>query len=517
MGTLKACIAAIFFSILLPLLTAAQESQKPPVASVSASESRTLLPGDHFTVYIHFDRAPRDYRGASVFGSFELVGEPTANFPKSAVDTPTKQSWSEPAQLKDDKADYELNLSVSQAMWPGKWKLAKIVLGRYQQPIPFSGEISFEIPGLPPISAQAHSPGKLEAGQKYTLVVTLVRYPQDLQKGCALAISVSIKEVSPASQTFAEFRQDLVSNRLSYEFSKDVPPDFPGGKFEGEVIAFPYRTDDNRDGCWYPQLIGETRFSFTIEPDRKLVTPTSAAVAVNPAQIELLRAEASRLTATAERLKPRLVSGDDAAIQALLRASVQEALKDLAETEAKYKKLGKYSSTTPDTDIFFEDIRSTYERALKVVSDKSSLSSSADTNIAHGNRLGPEMRPVSSREHTDKIPGRLSLAAETVLAGYEHNAAAFNVVADTGLEVFDLVVMSDPPGAAVSYGRQGDTKFKPLQDPTNSTIRALPYAYWIVQFDEPGYARATRQHEPFTNPNHVITVHLEQEKPKGAK
>jgi hypothetical protein len=108
-------------------------------------------------------------------------------------------------------------------------------------------------------------------------------------------------------------------------------------------------------------------------------------------------------------------------------------------------------------------------------------------------------------------------SAEAVFRAFELNQLAYNTVADTGSLTFNLKVNSFPPGAVVSYGRRGDSSFEHLQDPTNSEIQGLPYAIWIVRFEEPGFDSEQREHNPFTDKNHVMTVELRAEKTKRAK
>jgi hypothetical protein len=76
--------------------------------------------------------------------------------------------------------------------------------------------------------------------------------------------------------------------------------------------------------------------------------------------------------------------------------------------------------------------------------------------------------------------------------------------------VFDLNANSNPAGAAVCYHRRGDP-CRPNPEATKTVIKSLPYALWLVQFQKTGYSIEEREHNPFTDPNHVINVELRQQ------
>ncbi|HSZ77200.1 MAG TPA: hypothetical protein VK775_07355, partial [Chthoniobacterales bacterium] len=154
----------------------------------------------------------------------------------------------------------------------------------------------------------------------------------------------------------------------------------------------------------------------------------------------------------------------------------------------------------PAATIFFGDLHLTYQQALANIS----------ASLLPPSNLAPHVQTVQHKTQS------LALA-DSVFHAFELNQLAYDVVADTGSLTFDLKVNSIPPGAVVSYGRRGDSAFQYLQDPTNSEIEGLPYAIWLVRFEEPGYAAEQREHNPFTDKHHVITVELHSEKGKIAK
>jgi hypothetical protein len=98
--------------------------------------------------------------------------------------------------------------------------------------------------------------------------------------------------------------------------------------------------------------------------------------------------------------------------------------------------------------------------------------------------------------------------AQAALRPFEQNELAYQIVADTQSLTFDLSVNSNPAGAAVCYHRRGDP-CHPNSDPTDTVIKSLPYAIWLVQFQKVGYRTEEREHDPFREPNHVINADLQ--------
>ena len=117
------------------------------------------------------------------------------------------------------------------------------------------------------------------------------------------------------------------------------------------------------------------------------MTPTSVEVTVNLSQAKSLQVEAGHLKAKAQRLKAQLSSNGTANNQPLLRENVDDALTELAATEAAYKKEGKEPSYTPVIKVFFGDIRFTYDEALKVLSDKSAQAPRSEPRLLYANAI----------------------------------------------------------------------------------------------------------------------------------
>jgi hypothetical protein len=111
---------------------------------------------------------------------------------------------------------------------------------------------------------------------------------------------------------------------------------------------------------------------------------------------------------------------------------------------------------------------------------------------------------TQSKQQTDS---RYPLLAQPVLRAFEQNELAYTLVAETASLTFDLELRSVPAGAEISYKRRGDA-YQQNPNPTNSVLRSLPYAIWIVRLQKSGYQVEEREHDPFREPNHVVIVEL---------
>jgi hypothetical protein len=98
---------------------------------------------------------------------------------------------------------------------------------------------------------------------------------------------------------------------------------------------------------------------------------------------------------------------------------------------------------------------------------------------------------------------------ESVFRTLEENAVAYEVVAQDGALTFDLEVNSVPPGAIVSYKRTGDP-YQINPDPTNTTLKNLEFAIWIIRVHKPGYKDQEKIHDPLRDRNHVVYFSLEK-------
>jgi hypothetical protein len=224
------------------------------------------------------------------------------------------------------------------------------------------------------------------------------------------------------------------------------------------------------------------------------VYPSSAKITINPNQAQVLRREARLLQTRIQDLKSAVSdfvhANREVAVTPLLRRNLTLSADALRMTEDEFGKLTTTEAQRISAQVFFDDLLRSYE---VVISHFGKTRAAVD---------GGKFIPVSEAREASAEP-LLSLA----LRPMEQNELAYKVVADEGSLTFDLEVDSTPDGAAVSYHRKGDPP-RANPDPTRSTIRSLPYAVWIIDFEKSGYKREEREHDPFREPNHVVHVVL---------
>lgn len=236
---------------------------------------------------------------------------------------------------------------------------------------------------------------------------------------------------------------------------------------------------------------------FTVVRNENLVFPTKANVRISMSQAQLLRTAAGELQRRLQRFKAELnkeVNPQTALVEKTTRENLEEALKALTATGSEFNQLSYDNSQRTAAQIFFGDLRVSYVEALEKLQK---LREQPTVNDAtYGTLL----------VNSSASPGYPMIAQEA-LRSLEQNELAYSVVVDTESLTFDLTVTSHPTGADVCYHRRGDP-CHPNSNQTNTTITALPYAIWLVQFHKDGYKTEEREHDPFREPNHVINVEL---------
>jgi hypothetical protein len=246
------------------------------------------------------------------------------------------------------------------------------------------------------------------------------------------------------------------------------------------------------------------KVGFQVVASSGLVFPSRAEVSVRPSQVQLLRGEEMRLEAQVQTLKAS-VAGEQEPLRAgtirALRDRLEEELDSLKATESRFRELGDNSQTAA-AQVFFDDLRTGYTEVLAGLSEKKRKERSSIRESIVAAAWPPQ---TEGEQHGGR---RYPLTALAVLRPFELNELAYRLVADTSSLTFSLEVNSNPEGATVFYGRRGDTSYKQHQNPTNSTIKSLPYAIWIVRFQKPGFRDKDVEFNPFVEPNRVITAIL---------
>ncbi len=477
------CIAAICFSGALSLAGLVQESaaqlKTPTAVSLTGGSPRRLHVGDLYICQLMFDVAPEAYGSGGIMYRFERVKEPSdpLKFPGGEA-----QLFEAAIELHDGQAIYEVSFPIRAEMTPGKWRLAKVSLGRtVLRDLPVPENIAFEIPELSPVSAKIQTPANVQAGHVLPIKIMLDRYPDVEGVGCVIVISGFIHQASPqglpvsGSYLSPVIPVRLIPNQLIYELSVDLASDTPSGPWVGDLSFGQQGNGFRQPFCRLSEFKASTHFTFSVEPSPNLVTPTSVTVLVNPSQIQLLLGESDRLNAKIEKLKKQLRSENEATNLAILRDSVDEALRNVDRTETTYKEQGTGPSYSKAVNIFFDDIRFHYGEALKALANQS-------TQVHHS---APHLERVTVG--AGDLPARtISGLSGIVLASISHHATAYFVAGSSGTMNIDVDVSSSPKGAAVSYRQRTDPEFYPLDHETDWRIPNLYRATYFIRFQKAG-------------------------------
>jgi hypothetical protein len=340
------------------------------------------------------------------------------------------------------------------------------------------------------VSAKVTAPKSVMAGEKFPVHIELNSAPNVPRGYLNVTFENRQRQVSLANGVAT------TPDKKTYDIQIEVPIDAQGG-----IYTLSWVQVGSADGMYRAILKFEPQSFEVIQPG-SFSLPTEAKVTINLSQKQLLRSAAISVQHKIETLKASLATlknEDSSRVPALLRQNVLDADKDLSMTEKEFDDLTTTSSERADADVFFEDLHRTYGLTLRQL-QASLYRRSTIVSVAF---------QKGAKTQDEALEG-------VVLRAFEHNELAYDVVADTQSLTFDLDVRTVPEGAKVSYGRRGDSTFSPLQDETNSVIKALPYAIWLVRFVKEGFAPVEREHNPFTDKNHVLAVELPRNK-KGAK
>jgi hypothetical protein len=178
-----------------------------------------------------------------------------------------------------------------------------------------------------------------------------------------------------------------------------------------------------------------------------------------------------------------------------LKTKITEELNYVKKTESAFEEMGK-KEQSGSAQIFFDDIRVGYSNVLADLSAKPLVETRAGMiSVA----WAPQVETGEGK--------RYPLAAQVVFGAFELNQRAYMLVADTQSLIFDLEVNSNPEGATISYRRRGDS-YKPHPNPTNSVVKALPYAIWTIRVEKHGFREQEIDFNPFVNSNHVVNANL---------
>ena len=467
--------------------------ETPSAATVSAPESSTLVPGDVFDFQIRFNNAPDGYGGGYITYVLSLQGNTWLGM--SGTQTPRMSGQTE---LHDGQAIYTFSVPIIDAMIPGTWKLTEVALERTTKTsVPVVDNVSFVIPAVSALHIHVEAPATVRAGQRFVFKVDFKEPPKARDPACSLTVQAllqpEVSNIDPykVSTKPIEAKPDV----LSYELSGDFAPDLPSGLWRGEVSIVEHSNQGQY--CRTPPLEGDRQFSFLVENNPGLVTPTSATVIVNPSQIQLLLGEADRLKARAQHLKEQLNAETAEGNQTLLRQSLKQSISDVDQTEAKFKQSVEPASSLAEVNTFFDDIRFDYGEALKILMEDSS----------QARFDGPGLLSVSAQ--VGKLTPHLTRASATVLKTILRTAQAYDLVAESKTLTFNLWVYSVPDGAAISYWLRGGTPHT-VDHETDWEIENLTRAVYLIQVQKSGYEPKEITFDAINNQNTSVKIPLER-------
>jgi hypothetical protein len=497
------------------------ESQLPIRAKIQWEKGQRLEDGESFKFGICLETVPEGYDRGGIHYRFALRN-PDPHEARSAPPSTLLKSAEGDIGLKDGQSCYESppvpvfqpgGHFESDFLSLGEWKLLEVTLAG--RPVIFQDDVTFEV-RAPTIVLHVQAPRAVEAGHNFVFKVSVDGFLQNTY--CLPTLSVDLHQLSAGgppdpnnSPVYVKpISLDPNQQERSFEMSGTFAPDLPAGPWQGEFVVSTERAPEMLDRapqetCRRPNLEGDTRFAFEVEPAVGLVTPTSVTVTVNPLQVQLLRVEAERLTARANLLKQQLSSEDTTANYVLLRDGLAEVMKYLDTTEAKYKEetnKGVDQSSIGEVSAFFDDIRLDYRETEKVLNNES----------AESKQFAPRLLLVDAWE-ADSSP-HLTHASAALLKSILRNVKGYEIAASSKSMLFNLDVFSDPQGATISYHQRGKESHN-LDHETDWRIENLSRGVYFIKLQKPGYEPNEVEFDAMTSTATSVSIPL---RPKiGAK
>ena len=334
-------------------------------------------------------------------------------------------------------------------------------------------------------SATVHCGEFVNAGETITLAISVDRAPNYEDSALHIYIKGSNGELTYHNGIM------LAPGKTAYTLPIKIPAGARGGTWSVDRLDF-------LSGSGEPIPLPFTKCAFQVLPRTNPVFPTIVDVGIKPSQAQLLRTAALHLRAQIQDLRGQITEHkSDNTLTQLLRRNIEDAIKALDETERAFRGLNDSSKQQESSQVFFADLRTNYRETHKELK--------AQARRLHNN---PDLILVAAPQGRTEA-SLYPLAAQAVLRIFEQNELAYKTVVDTGTLTFDLDVSSVPAGAAISYRRRGDD-FKSAGSPTNCTIKALPFAIWIVRLEKDGFRAVERDHDPFRESNHVLNIELQK-------
>jgi hypothetical protein len=462
----KWAIVAALWCGLVGATPAQSQSPVTPTKAVVTLDT-TVSGAQSYVVQVEFSPAPDNWpvdgRGSkgNVGASFERVDAPSSA--KYNWNNWNSSFWAKPEPINNKQSIYKLTVPISESVIPGEYKLVAVTIGNdHPEPIPFSENVSIKIPELHLTTAHFNHPDSIEAtGKPDRFSISVHLHMEDVSKNCVVRISPHITR--PDGNPVEVNWQDIHSAEQTLEFEIEIKADAPSGTWKVDLNNQADAPDDRHAECRWPALAPDSQhFSFKVVRNRNIVIPTSVKVTISPSQIQLLRGEIDRLRAQANDLPDHLKPSD----QAVLSSTLQAVTDELARTKIKYVELEKNAEFLSKIDKFFDNIGIEYK----------------DTNakLDKGVAQGGKPRLVQANQ----VGTLVDTAVRFVKAAINHNADAYELVADAEELTFDLNVSSVPkPGATIAYKLWGDRDedYIEVNGETPITIYNLARAVYFVR------------------------------------
>ena len=491
---MKMRLVVAFLAMCCVVSDGQERRQAPPGATLTVEDRKVYKPGDTLKITLTLTPAPEGYGGGDVRVTIVNLEKSSQAKPNTVCEESTSYTS---IPLKDKVSEYRLEFPIYPELKSGGWKVGSVEIGHAPLTrIEIRNELTFKIDtDEAPITVALSGPKTVVNGTTVKYHVTLDKpvLPPPSPGACADGLSVFFypSGSDPKSEDRQVKGMQLKPDTLSYDVTFERLPDAqPIGQWTAEVRSS--KGGHMRLCCPKPRaLLGPNLLSFEVLPDPHLVVPTEAQVTLNPSEIDLLRMQAASLGHKIEGLQANLSRANEKQTRELLKRTIDDAIQNLEATKREFLSLEKSPIQQENSAVFFDDLRTSYREV--------------ETQLNAELQEPPAFVLVAGKKAA--VPA----LAMPVLHVMQQNEIAFILAADNQSIYFDLKISSIPAGAKISYHRKG----YPLQDapePTNCTIKSLVLAKWTIHVEEVGYDSVDREHDPYRDPDHSITVVLNKKK-----
>ena len=303
----------------------------------------------------------------------------------------------------------------------------------------------------------------------------------------------------------------IEKGQTSALMSCSLPHDLEGG-----LYTSPNKWSYTRYGYSQRVEIQTEAFDVTVIPEEPVsLVPESAELKLQLTDQQLLRTKAQGLQKVLDTLTTD--SNDKSANTNQLRmrliTTVQQADQILLDTRKNISSGGPNKRKT--AEIMFEDFDRYYKASLTELR--------APALSASGEKIGYTTVSLQERPHTadsvtingheTKASHSFGLMATAIVDLLSENIAAFRKFATSGDDSFHFGLVSEPPGASVSYVRIGEDE-QNYSRLTNVEDATLPFAKWTFLFRKEGCDVLVVKPNLYYEDHAIVTAPLLCRKPK---